>query len=92
MESDLEVSAHTEHAQVVHLAHARDGQRRGVDTLAERGFVFRLDVDDDVAVGQRGVQRRFDGVGGRVALADGCARRNADDDVGEMSPRRLTHP
>ena len=49
----------------------------------------RLDVDDDVAAGQRVLELRLDPVGDRVALTDGRAGRDGDHDVGERAPRRL---
>ena len=72
---DLGRIADAEHAQVVDLAHARDALRRRERALAKgRLVLLRLDVDDDVAVGQRPVHRLLDRVGRRVALADRRAR------------------
>ena len=80
-------------AQVVDLAHARDPLRRGQRPLAQGGLVLlRLDVDDDVAVGQRPVHRVLDRVRRGVALADRRARRDGDHDVRELLPRGLAHP
>ena len=62
-------------AEVVDLAHARDGQRRGVRALAQRRLALpRLDVDDDVDPRQRALERLLDPVGRRMALADRGAR------------------
>ena len=75
------------------LAHARHPLRRRERALAQRRLVLlRLDVDDDVAVGQRAVDRVLDRVGRRVALADRGAGRHADHDVCELLPGRLPHP
>ena len=49
-------------------------------------------MDDNVALRQRVVQRAFDGVCRSVTLADRCAGRDADDDVGELLAPRLAHP
>jgi hypothetical protein len=38
------------------------------------------------------VHRFLDRVGRRMALPDRGARRDADDDVGELLPRGLAHP
>ena len=68
-------------------------ERGGVRALAHVGLALeRLDVDDDVRLGQRVLHRLLDRVGRRVALADGGVRRDADDDVGEVAARRLAHP
>ncbi len=61
-------------------------------TVADGGLVLlRLDVDDDVAAGQRVVQSVLDAVGRGVTLADGRAGRNRDDDVGELPRTGLAH-
>ena len=80
-------------ADVVHLAHARDVERRGVRALAHVGIVRpgRLDVDDDVRFGQRRLDRALDRVGCRMSLADRRAVLDADHDVGEVPSRRLPH-
>ena len=52
----------------------------------------RLDVHDDVAAGQRLLHGRLDPVGDGVPLTDRRARRDADHDIGERPPRRLTEP
>ena len=49
-------------------------------------------MDDDVGARHRALDRLLDRVGGRVALADRRARRDADDDVREVTPRRAAHP
>ena len=51
----------------------------------------RLDVDDDVCVGEPRAQRFLDAVGGRVSLADGRTGRDADHDVGEVGATGLAH-
>ena len=48
-------------------------------------------MDDHVGARDRELDGLLDGVRGRVALADGRARRDADDDVGEVPPRRAPH-
>ena len=93
VERDLGRVADPHDAQVVDLAHARDPLRRGERPLAQgRLVLLRLDVDDDVAVGQRPVHRVLDRVGRGVALADRRARRDGDHDVRELLPRGLAHP
>ena len=52
----------------------------------------RLDVDDDVAAGQRPLDRLLDQVGRPVALDHGLPGGHADDDVGEVAPGRLAQP
>ena len=51
-----------------------------------------LDVDDDVAARQRGLEGRLDHVRGLVALDDGLGRRHGHDDVGEVAAGRLAQP
>ena len=81
-----------EDADVVYLAHARHRERRRVRALAHVACLLeRLDVDDDVCLGQRVLHGLLDGVRRRVALADDGVRLDADDDVGEVAPRRLPH-
>ena len=76
----------------MHLAHARHAERGRERALAHgRRALERLDVDDDVGLGQRMLHRVLDRVRRRVALADGGVRLDADDDVGEVAARRLTH-
>ena len=85
MERHLEASVDLDHRQVVDLADMGDGERCSEDALAEcRVRAARLDMDDDVDPRQRVVQGLLDAIRGRVALADRRARRDADDDVGEV--------
>ena len=51
----------------------------------------RLDVDDDVALGQSALHGGLDGVRGGMTLPDARIRRDADDDVREVAPRGLPH-
>jgi hypothetical protein len=70
----------------VDLAHLRHALRRRERALAESRLVLLgLDVDDDVALRQRLVKGGLDGVSRGVALADRGARRDADDDIGELA-------
>ena len=93
MERDLEPSVDLEDAEVVDLPHLRDAERGRQHALAELGVrLARLDVDDDVGVGQRSRERVLDPVGGGMALPDGGARSDPDDDVGEVLAARLAHP
>ena len=72
------------------LAHLRDVHRRRKRAVSERRRVGAwLDVDDDVAAGERVFQLRLDEVRDRVALTDGCAGRNGDHDIGEGATRGL---
>ncbi len=48
-------------------------------------------MDDDVRLRQRRLHGALDRVGRRVALADGSAVFDADHDVREHPPRRLSH-
>ena len=77
---------------VVHLPHPRHRDRRRVHALPQRRVLLRFDVDDDVGVRQRTLDRLLDRVRGRVTLPDRRARRHADHDVGELRPARLPHP
>ncbi len=45
----------------------------------------RLDVDHDVAAGQRVLDGALDEVGREVALDHGLPGRHADDDIGEVA-------
>ena len=92
VQRDLEPVVDRDHADVVELAHAWHGERRGVDPLAEgRVLHVRLDVDDDVALGQGALHRGFDRVRSRVTLPHAGVRGDADDDVGEVAARGLPH-
>ena len=92
VERELRRVVHGHDAQVVHLAHARHAHGRRVCTLAHRQIAgFGLDVDHDVRVRQHALHRPLDRVRRRVSLADRGSGRNADHDVCEMPPRRLTH-
>ncbi len=52
----------------------------------------RLDVDDDVRLGQRVLHGAFDVVGGGVTLPHRRVRGDSDHDVREVATRRLAHP
>ena len=91
MQRELRPAVDVDEREVVHLADARHGERRGVRALAHRRVLDRLDVHDDVRVRQRALDRGLDGVRGGVALADGRARGDADHDVGELAAARLAH-
>ena len=68
----------------------RDGHRGRERAVSERRLVgSRLDVDDDVAAGQRVLELRLHPVCDRVALTDRRARRHGDHDVGERAPGGL---
>ena len=73
------------------LRHVERGHLR---TLADLGLArrLRLDVDDDVRLGERPPDRILDGVCGGVPLRDSRAGRDADDDVDEVPPGRLAEP
>ena len=94
VERELGAAVDRDDRDVVHLAHARDVERRGVRALAHVGVggLDRLDVDDDVRLRQRRLHRALDRVGRRVALPDGRVVVDADHDVREHAPRRLPHP
>ena len=92
VERELGAAVDRDDRDVVHLAHARHVERRSVRALAHGGVCLRrLDVDDDVRLRQRRLHRALDRVGRRVALADGRVVRDADHDVREHAPGRLTH-
>ena len=76
------------------LAHLRHVERGYLRTLADLGLArrFRLDVDDDVRLGERPSNRILDGVCGGVPLRDSRVGRDADDDVDEVPPGRLAEP
>ena len=48
VQRQLRAAVDVDEREVVHLAHARHGERRGVGALAQRRILDRLDVDDDV--------------------------------------------
>ena len=56
------------------------------------GLGAGLDVDDDVAAGERLLQRVLDRIGRRVALADPGRGRDADHDIRELPAAGLPHP
>ncbi len=93
VQRELRVTADVDDGQVVDLPHARDGERGRVGALPDRRLVSeRLDVHDDVGLGQRPVHGVLDGVGRGMPLPDRGARRDADHDVGEVAAGRLPHP
>ena len=93
MERELGSAVDRDDGDVVHLADARNVERRGVRALAHVGVggADRLDVDDDVGFRKRRLHRALDRVGRRVALTDRGAVVDTDDDVCEEAPRRLAH-
>ena len=85
-------AAERDDAEVVDLAHARDGQRGGVRALAQRRLVCRGSTWTTTSLpGQRPLELGLDPVRGRVALTDRGARRDGDHDVGELPPAGLAH-
>ena len=93
MQGELVARPDRKHAHVVHLPDARHAERGGMGAFAHsRIGLHRLDVDDDVGLGQRRLERALDRVGGGVALADRCVVRHADHDVREHPPGSLPHP
>ena len=71
----------------------RDLHRGGVGEFpGHRILDRRLDVDDDVRLGQRALDRRLDGIGRGMPLPDRRRRRDRDDDVGEVPAGRRAHP
>jgi hypothetical protein len=62
--------------------------------LANLGFArgFRLDVDDNVRLGERAPHRILDCVCGGMPLRDSRVGGDADDDVDEVPSGRLTEP
>ena len=92
VEGELGAAVDRDDRDVVHLAHARDAERRSVRPLADGGICLRrLDVDDDVRLGQCRLHRALDRVGRRMALGDGRVVRDSDHDVREHAPCRLAH-
>ena len=63
MERDLGAAVELEHRDVVDLAHARHAIAAAWTRSRSASSHPRLDVDDDVLLGQRAVYRRLDGVG-----------------------------
>ena len=92
MQRQLGATPDLQQGEVVHLAHSRDRDRGGGRAFADAGVVERLDVDDDVAAGQRLLDRGLDRVCGGVPLADGGRRGDADHDVCELPAAGLAHP
>ena len=91
--SETTLRSSTSSTMMLWISRTRGTRARGARPLVQRDLVGgRLDVDDDVALGQRALNRRLDGVRRRVALPDGGLRRDADHDVREVPSRRLPHP
>ena len=73
-------------AEIVDLAHLRDVHRGRKRAVPERRLVGAwLDVDDDIAAGERVFELCLDQIRDRVALTDGRSGRNGDHDVGERA-------
>ena len=85
VQRDLDAPVDVQHGEVVELPHARDAERGRERALAEAGIgVARLDVDDDVRLGQARAHGVLDPVRGGMTLADGGPGRDPDDDVREV--------
>ena len=92
VERDLDATVHLEDDQVVDLAHLRNTQGRRQSTLTDlRIRAPRLHVHDDVGMGKPLAHRVLDPVRRGMALADGGAGRDPDDDVCEVPTTRFTH-
>jgi hypothetical protein len=91
VERDLSPALDTQDGDVVHLAHARDAERRCLRALADAARFVGFDVHDHIAARECGLHGILDAVGGRVALAHRRPGGNADDDIGELAPAGLAH-
>ncbi len=84
MERDVKAVEQLDHGEVVELANPGDRHRRFAHALAQGDLgTGGLDVDDDVASGERPLDCGLDAVCDGVPLADRGARRDSDHDVGE---------
>ncbi len=92
VERDLGAPVDGQDVDVVDLAHVGHMERRILRAVADLGVRgrLRLDVDDDVRLGKRAPNGILDVVCSGVALRDGRAGRDADDDVHEVPSGRLT--
>ena len=78
---------------VVGLADEWLGERNRERPVAQvQAVASRFEMHDDIAAGQRPTNRRFDVIGDAVALDDGLAGRDRDDDVSEVLATGLAHP
>ena len=75
--------------EVVDLAHIRNGDGRSVRAHPDAGIDERLDVNDDVASGQRALERLLDRVGRGMPLADRRRRRARRSRRRRTAARRL---
>ena len=89
VEAELGAALEPQHADVVDLAHAGHAERGGGRALAQVALAAaRLDVHDDVGVGQLAADRLLDLVGGRVRLGEAGVGADGDDEVDEVARRR----
>ncbi len=93
VQRDADLIAVLEDRDVVRLADGRLAERDRQDAVAEREpAATGLDVDDDVAVGQRVLDGLLDLVGGGVAFDDRSAGWDRHDHVGEIASGRFAQP
>ena len=92
VQRDLGARIGRDDADVVHLAHATHAERSCVRALAHlRAIAERLDVHDDVRLGQRRLHCPLDRVRSCVPLSDSGIDGDADHDVGEVAAGGLAH-
>ena len=91
VEGDLRPAVDRQHVDVVHLAHVRHVKRRVLGPLADLSILcgLRLDVDDDIGLGERAAHGFLDVVCRCMTLRDGRAGRDPDHDVDKVPPCRL---
>jgi class 3 adenylate cyclase/tetratricopeptide (TPR) repeat protein len=91
MERDLDAAAHVQHGEVMDLAHVRHPERGSEHALPKALLgPSRLDVDNDVGVGERSAKRILDAIRRCVALAHRSPRSDPDDDIGEVGSTGAT--
>src|SRR5450759_28314 len=80
-----------EDRDVVRFLYQRLGQRDSQNAVAEiQPAATWLNMNDDIAAGQRVLNGGLNEAGGLVTLDDRLSRRHGDDNISEVAPGRLT--
>ena len=78
---------------VVYVVHERLGQRRGQGPIAQaESPAAGLEVNDDLAIGERSAHRGFDLIADHLAFDNRLTRRHGDNRFGEVMTAGLTDP